>query len=126
MIKDYTNSLISAFLIVIFSTHIACQIAVKHVADNVAMEGRHYTAILHTIQCSTCTSPEHYANHSVNSQHSGLAWKPAIAAMPLTTTRNAISEAVNILSKCENKVQRHRRCQSFTYSLTSHVQLPRA
>ena len=42
----------------------------------------------------------HNAIHKVNSHHSGMAWKAAIAA----TTRNAISEAMNVLHERENKV----------------------
>ena len=56
------------------------------------------------------------------SQLYGVAWKPAIAAMPLATTWNAISETMNVLYECENKVRRCRRCLSFTYSLTFQVQ----
>ena len=68
----------------------------------------------------------HYASHKVNGHNYGVAWKPAIAAMPLATTRNAISEAMNVLDERENKVRRSRHCQSFTYSLTSQVQIPNA
>ena len=49
----------------------------------------------------------HYANHKVNGRNYGVAWKPTIAAMPLATTRNAISEAMNVFHtnvqmKCED------------------------
>ena len=47
----------------------------------------------------------HYANHKVYGHKYGLAWKPAIAAMPLATSRNAISEATNVLYECDNKVR---------------------
>ena len=34
-----------------------------------------------------------------------MAWKSVIAAMPLTTTRNAISEAMNVLYEHTNKCE---------------------
>ena len=46
----------------------------------------------------------HYANHKVNGHNYGVAWKPAIEAMPLATTRNAISEAINVLHERANIV----------------------
>ena len=45
----------------------------------------------------------HYANHKVNGYNYGGALKPATAAMPLATTKNAISEAMNVLYECEIK-----------------------
>ena len=65
----------------------------------------------------------HYANYKVNGQNYGMAWKPVIAVMPLATTQNAISEAMNVLYERENtcKVQRCRHCQRFKYSLTFQV-----
>ena len=66
----------------------------------------------------------HNENYKVQGHNYGVAWKPAIAAMPLATTRNAISEAMNVLYTRENKVRRYRRCQSFTYSLTFQVYTP--
>ena len=45
-----------------------------------------------------------YANHKVNGHNYVVAWKPAIAAIPLATTRNPISEAMNVLDERENKV----------------------
>ena len=53
-----------------------------------------------------------------------MAWKPAIAAMPVATTRNAISETMNVLYECENEVRRCRRFQSFTHFLTFQVHTP--
>ena len=66
----------------------------------------------------------HYASHKVSGHNYGVAWKPAIATMPLATTRNAISETRNVLYNRENKVRRCRHCQSFTYSLISQVLIP--
>ena len=90
----------------------------KCVADCMAMEGKRYATVQHTIRVI------HYANHKVNGHNYGVAWKPAIAAVRLATTQNAISEAMNVLCKRENKVRRCRRCQSFTYSLTFQVHTP--
>ena len=65
----------------------------------------------------------HYANYEVNGHNYSVVWKPAIAAMPLATTRNAISEAMNVLKERENKVRRCTRCQSYTYSLTFQLHI---
>ena len=65
----------------------------------------------------------HYANYKVNGHNYSVARKLAITAMPVATTRNAISEAMNVLHERANKVRKCRHCQSFTYSLTSQVKL---
>ena len=49
------------------------------------MEGKHYATIL-----SIILGAMHYANYEVNGHNYGLAWKPAIAAMPLATIQNAM------------------------------------
>ena len=68
----------------------------------------------------------HYANHKVNGHNYGVARKPAIAAMPLATTRKAISEAMNVLYERESKLRTCSHCQSFIYSLMYQVQIPNA
>ena len=84
----------------------------KRVADSVAMEGQHYAAMQRNIRCYTVR--EHYANHKVNGHICGLAWRPAIAALPLETARNAISESMNILyiqrAKMATIPELHRCC----------------
>ena len=63
----------------------------------------------------------HYANHKVNGHNYGVAWrKPAIAAMPLATTRNAISEAMNVLCECANQ----KRCEDADFARALHTLLP--
>ena len=45
-----------------------------------------------TPPCNTHYEVMHYANHKVNSHNYGVAWKLAVAAMPLLKTWNVISE----------------------------------
>ena len=57
----------------------------------------------------------HYVNHKVNGDNYGMAWKPVI---PLAATRNAISEAMNVLYKVKIK------CEDAEVARASHIFSP--
>ena len=58
----------------------------------------------------------HFANHKVKGHNYGVAWKPAIAAIPLATTRNAISEAMNVLYGLRKDAKMQRLPELYIFS----------